>query len=202
MIRKTALIATSVLACQMVHAEMPEVEPARKPFQFLMGAGLTFGGDNLLDVEYENGISDELEMGGLMDIKAGLRFQPADSPLVLQSTFGYHFDRVSADNGDADLTRTPFELLGFYKFERHMFGGGVTHHMNVKAKADINIEFQPPLKFDYDMDDATGYVLEYGFEASPLFTIAVRFVNLEYESEHLIEPLDATHGGIYGYFHF
>lgn len=197
MIRKTTFITvsflTSVLACQTAHAEMPEVENPQRPLLFLLGGGLTFGGDDFLDVEFEDGRSEELTAGGLLDLKAGIRYQQEGSPLVIQSTIGYHFDSVDAENGDADFTRYPLDLLAFYANDKHLFGGGITHHMN--PKLDINFG---SLGFDGSakLDDETGFVLEYNYKVSDKFSAAVRYVDISYEE------VDGSHGGIYGYFHF
>ena len=199
MIRKTTLVATTLLCSvffgQTAHAEMPEVEEPQRPLLFLLGGGLTFGGDDWLDVEYVDGHSDDLTAGGLLDLKVGFRYQQEDSPLVFQSTIGYHFDSVEATNGDADFTRYPLDILAFYANGKHLFGGGITHHMNPKLDIDMSA-----LGFDGSakLDDETGFVLEYNYKVNERFSAAVRYVDISYVDSEV----DGSHGGIYAYLHF
>lgn len=175
-----------------------EVEPVSSPYSFLVGAGLTAGGDNLLKVWYEDGSSDKIYAGGLLDLKLGMTYQTEGSNFGLQSTVGYFFDSVDAENADGSFSRIPLELLAFYTHKKHRFATGISYHTSV------NFEFKGLGEdVDVDFDPATGVVLEYAYQATPKVSFALRGVSIEYTPKsNGGEDVDGSHAGLYGYLHF
>jgi hypothetical protein len=201
---KKHVIAASIAALtfsigQTAHAEADtDTGVPHTALQLLLGGGLTFGGDDILKAQYTNGAEDEMEAGGLIDLKAGFRYQAPDSSLVAQATVGYFFDSVNAKNGDAEISRIPLEALAFFNFGNHLLGGGVTYHTSNNTESDF-----AGASFDEDFKDAAGLVVEYGYKVSPQATVAIRLVDIDYEFESTqTVKVDASHVGLYGYLHF
>ncbi|WP_156499746.1 hypothetical protein, partial [Oleiphilus sp. HI0061] len=174
-----------------------------KTFQGFTAGGFTFGGDDLLKVEYTNGDSEELTAGGLLDLKLGLIYNINDT-YSIQSSIGYHFDALLAENGDGDFTRIPVELLGFYNYDKHRFGGGLTLHTSPEFEAESD---DIGLDENAEFEDASGLVIEYGYKTSDSAVIALRYVDINYEvtkyngsSVDSGPDSDGSHIGLYIYF--
>ncbi|MFW2374596.1 MAG: hypothetical protein ACN4GM_15830 [Gammaproteobacteria bacterium] len=115
---------------------------------WLVGAGLTIGGDEL------GGTSvDTVDAGELIRVYGGVQLPVGDSPLKVQLTMGYHFDSVESEQGTGSFDRLEFELIPYYYLDKFRLGLGVTQH--------VSVAFDQPTGFpDYDFDDATGIVFE------------------------------------------
>ena len=84
---------------------------ALSPF---LGAGLTFGGKTLATAYYNNGDSQDVTTGGLVDLRAGLEYRLTNSPVALQMAIAYHVGNTTAKNGSLKFSRFPVELVGVY----------------------------------------------------------------------------------------
>src|SRR3954469_24411906 len=92
----------------------------------VLGMSLTGGGKTLLKVEMEDGSTQRVSSGGLVQLFGGFEYQAAESPISFQATVGYHADSIGASNGDASFSRVPFELLAFWDTaDNFRIGGGV-----------------------------------------------------------------------------
>lgn len=169
----------------------------KKSFKFLFGIGLTAGGEDLLDVKYTDGSSEEMESGGLFDIKLGALYRLADSPVSFQTTLGYHGDSIEAQNGDASFSRLPIDFITFYNKDKHRFGLGGTYHLNTNLEIDL-----PDLKGDLDFDNALGGVVEYGYSFDKNVIFGVRYVDIAYTIENTSLEIDGSHFGLYVYTSF
>lgn len=190
---------TILLAATLSLPAFAEDTQPPKPLQWVASIGLTFGGDDLATAETDDGdYKDDVEAGGLIYLGGGLRYNFADSPFSIQGVLGYHFDFVDADNGDASFTRNFFDLLGIYRFGQHCIGLGATQHFNTEYEIDSDVE-----DLTADLDDASGFIIEYTYLASPYVGISVRYTDIEYEfSDYDVEPVDGNNIGIFinGYF--
>lgn len=181
----------SVLVCALImpvmsangHAQdAPYQNPSEKPeekngFQFIMSLGITFGGDDFVEVKDENGDNvDDLEAGGLLYLGAGTNYRFNQSPVSLQAQIAYHYDSVDADNGDASFDRIEIDIIPFYNIGKHRIGLGLTQHFG--PTLDMNLDY---LKGNVDFDDATGVLLEYDYIMQSNFAIGVRYTDIKYE---------------------
>ena len=83
----------------------PTPEISTRPVSFLLGGGITQGGDTLATATFTDGSSQSIRGGGLVYFKAGADWRV--SPIMsIQGTFGYHADSVSAKNGGLKFERT------------------------------------------------------------------------------------------------
>ena len=164
----------------------------------LVAIGLTVGGDDLVTVEYTDGSSDEITAGALIDMKLGAIYKLANSPISIQTSIGYHFDRVDAENGDLSFNRIPVELLGFHNVEKHRIGAGFSYHLDPEIEIDALGS-----KVTGKLENALGLVVEYGYSFQKNFIMGLRYVDIEYEAEvDKSIKFDGSHFGIYGYLTF
>lgn len=198
----TNLVSSHISAQESLENENKE---SNSGIEFLAAAGLTFGGDDLVEIEVSNGPDEELNAGGLFDLRAGAAYRFKDSPFAIQFTLGYHFDSVSGEDQlgrDADFkfSRYSYELLTRYHINKHQLGLGVIQHKGVELELD-----GLGLKANIDYDDATGFVAEYAYWITPRVSGALRYVDITYEpsnSTSLLLERDGSHLGIYGIIHF
>jgi len=92
--------------------------------RLLLGMGLTFGGETLVNVRYTDGSTTKVSSGGLVNLFAGAEYEWHSA--VLQATVGYHVDDANASNGSVKFARYPLELLALWKASDHWrLGGGL-----------------------------------------------------------------------------
>lgn len=206
MIKLNRVIPVSLLlalSCSHIALAQGDLRPEQRAYNhsgwnFVGSLGITFGGDELIEVEVENdyfGDEDEdVRAGESAAIALGAAYQFYNSPLQLQATIGYHNDSILADNGDTDFTRKPLELLAFYAVDRHRIGVGVTHHLDPEFDVDIDFLARDRVNFD----DATGFVLQYDFRVASFLALGARLVSIEYQPENRFRgpAVDGDHFGL------
>lgn len=171
-------------------------------FGFLVGGGLTFGGDDIaeFDVTYDD------DDTGTEDLKAGERFHAyaglfyrhglADGITYgVQADVGYLFDGLFAENGDASFSRIPLEVIPFIEYKWFRFGAGVTKHTNVELDVDLDAFGSGSV----DFNDATGMVVIMEYMFNRKFTLGLRYVAIEYQLSDdyygLTDDIDGSHVG-------
>ena len=132
---------------------------AAKDVRVLARMGLDGGGKTLAKVTFSDGSTQRLSSGGLFTIAAGLLYAPESTPIVVEATYGYKVDDVTASNGQLKFDRWPFELLASYRVDRHRIGGGLARHGSPTYKESIDGFATTRVKFD----DATGAVIQYAY---------------------------------------
>ena len=164
------------VACFSLGASQSFAQEGAGGVGLVLYSGITFGGEELVEVEAEFGADGELEAGGFILLGGGLKYSMERFPIDLQATLGVHFDVEFADNGDASFTRFPADVIAFYRAEKHRVGLGFTYHLN------------PKLDFDIDgvVDDAEslgnelGFVVEYNYLSAESVAVGVRYVDIDY----------------------
>lgn len=132
---------------------------AAKEFRVLARLGLDGGGETLSKVTFSDGSTQRLSSGGLVTIAAGVLYAPEATPVVIEVTYGYKVDDVTASNGQLKFDRWPLELLAAYRIEKHRIGGGLTRHGSPTYKEAIDGFPTTRVKFD----DATGAIVQYAY---------------------------------------
>ncbi|HUG22880.1 outer membrane beta-barrel protein [Piscinibacter sp.] len=164
--KKTLLGATLMLGAAL-SAQADE----SRPFKFLLGAGLTFGGDTLVTVQFDDGHSEDVDGGGLVHLYAGAEYR-LGTAVSLQATLGYHVDNSTGSNGSVRFSRMPVDLLAHYHVNDQVrLGAGVQFVNNPELKgsgdaSDVNVKF----------DSATGTILEGEYLFSPSAGVKLRYV--------------------------
>ena len=178
-----------------------DYQPPQKAVQFALGAGITTGGDKILDVDLidEDGdsSSSDLYAGAFVHLYAGLNFIIPNSDFSVQPTIGWFSDTVSAENGSVSFTRFPLEIIPYYNFDKIRIGFGLTYHQNPELDAS------DAGGYDIDFDDALGTVLSAEYKFSTGFAAGLRHTSIEYEaSENTNYTKDGSNIGLYGTFLF
>jgi hypothetical protein len=189
-----AALAAAAVFSGNVYAQ---TKPATQPVQFFLGAGLTYGGDELASAQFSDGSSTDLRAGNLMHFKAGVRMGLGEA-VSASASIGYHVDRASASNGSITFDRFPIELLAHYAVNpQWRIGGGVRFVPSAKLNssgvaAGINGDF----------DATTGLVLEAEYLFNPNASVSFRAVSEEYKLSNSNFKRDGSHGAIYVNYYF
>jgi hypothetical protein len=177
--------------------EIPETDPAPAPASiqdtggvFLYGA-MTFGGETLATTgDYD------LDAGGKFHLAAGY-----EKPLnwgAFRITFGYKFDSLEADNGDASISRLPVEAVVYKRLaERHKLGGGLVYE--ISPEYEINIDGDGSNTFDFD--NAVGVTGFYSYSIGS-YEWGLRHTFIEYESRLVSGVINADNTGLYFVYKF
>ena len=169
----------------------PNVEQ-KNPLRFLVGAGLTVGGDKLGTMTYSDGSTDSITAGGLLMLYGGLDYR-LNNTFSLQGTLGYHFDATKkATNGEVTFSRIPLELLAYYHIsEAIRLGAGIRYVASPRIKGS-GIASSANDSFD----NATGVAIEGEFMATPILGIKVRHVTEKYRKTGFSGSIDGSHFGV------
>ncbi len=160
------------------------------PIRFLIGGGLTFGGDKLATVSYTNGDSQDLRAGSLVQVYAGIDYRMG-TDVSMQINAGYHVDDTNADNGSLKFSRYPVELLAYFHANDQLrLGGGVRFVSSPKISSSgvvsgNNVQFK----------NTTGIVLEGEYFFSPHFSLKLRGVKEEYTLKDVDYTVSGNHFG-------
>jgi hypothetical protein len=192
---KKAFVAAALTLAAAFNAQAAD---AASPFKFVVGAGLTFGGDTLATAQFSDGSSEDIKAGGLFHLYGGIEYRLGDQ-VSLQANVGYHIDDSSAaSNGGLRFSRVPVELLGYYHVnDKFRIGGGVqvVNGPEVKGSGDlsyINVEF----------DNSVGPVIEGEYMFSPQIGMKLRYVSHTFKVKNTSIEADGNHVGVMFNFYF
>ncbi len=132
-LRGLAVLALGVAACVGAQAQ-------GKPLRGFIGMGVTGGGETLTTVQWADGGSAKIKSGGLIDFRAGMDYQLPNSPVSLQASVGYHFDRVNASNGNVQFVRFPFEALAYFQAAPNLRLGGGLRYINSAKLSGLTLD--------------------------------------------------------------
>lgn len=171
--KKTILAAALAIGASVgAHAA-----DAASPVRFLLGAGLTFGGDTLATVTFSDGRSEDIRGGGLVHLYAGGDFRVTDV-LSLQATVGYHVDdSSSASNGGVRFTRMPVDLLALYHLNDHFRLGAGVQFVNSPTLKGSGVASN----INFDFKNTTGAIVEGEYLFTPHMGAKLRYVSEKFE---------------------
>lgn len=192
MIIFAALLAT--LGCAQAQTYAPV--PAQSPTRFLIGMGVSGGGDKLASAQYTNGDTYDIHAGSVLYFTAGVdhHFTPEFS---LQGTVNYHVDTTRAKNGDIKFERFPVELIGYYQpAPAWRVGGGVRYTSSPKLSSSGVAS-----GLDVSFDNTTSAVVEAEYFPTPRVGIKLRYVNETFKARGY-QDVDGSHVGLSANFYF
>ncbi|NRA62232.1 MAG: hypothetical protein HRU25_15305 [Psychrobium sp.] len=136
--------------------------------------GLTVGGDELAELEYDDGSNNDITAGGFGLVGAGLNFKLQDK-FSLQLNAAYHWEVASAKNGDLTFSRIELEIVPYYQLNKSFrLGLGIAQHMNPELDSDSSSN----VKYDH----SNGFVLSLVYQLPDSKSwIDFRYVNIEYK---------------------
>jgi len=192
---KKIILAAALAAGTAFSAQA--AEPG-SPFKFLLGAGLTFGGDTLITVPFTDGSSDSIKAGGLIHLYGGGEYRFADR-FAVQAAVGYHInDTRAASNGSVRFTRVPVDLLALYS---------VTD--NVRLGAGAQFVSSPELKgsgvasnVSQTYDSTTGAIVEGEYLFGAHMGVKLRYVSEKFTPSGGGTKVDGSHAGVMFSYYF
>lgn len=192
---KKVLLGTALTLAAAFNAQAAD---AASPFKFLLGAGLTFGGDTLATAQFNDGSTEDIKGGGLVQLYGGIEYRLGDK-VSFQGTVGYHVDDTSAaSNGSVRFSRVPVDLLLYYHVnDKVRLGGGVqlVNGPEVKGSgvaSNVHLEFE----------NATGAVIEGEYLFTPHVGMKVRYVSEKFEIKGTNTKADGNHLGVLFNYYF
>ena len=185
-----AALAAITLAPSLAHAAADDsgIHP-------LVGALITYGGDSLATVEFEGGTSRDVRAGNLLQIHTGIEYRVPDSPLAFQARIGYHFDNISASNGDLRFQRFPLEAIVVWApAPTWRLGAGARYAMSARLSSSGASDIG-----NFDVTSQVGALLMTEWRFMPKQAIELRYVHETYKIDGL--SIDGSHVGIgYNYY--
>jgi hypothetical protein len=185
------------LAALAIAASAAQAAQETNSVHFLVGMGLTGGGDKWATLHYQDGSSANITFGGLLDVHAGVEYRFANR-FSLDTTIGYHFDNQSASNGSMRFERYPLEILGHYAVtDQVRLGGGMRYVMSPKVVSSGVVGGN-----NHDFDNTTGVVLEGEYLFSPQMGLKLRGVSESYKLTGSSTSYSGNHVGLMFNYYF
>jgi opacity protein-like surface antigen len=171
---------------------------ASAPFHFLLGAGLTYGGDTLITVPFTDGSSDSIKAGGLIQLYGGGEYR-FNEQFALQATVGYHInDTRAASNGSVRFTRVPVDLLALYSVtEKVRLGAGAQFVSSPELKGS-GVASNVSQKYD----STTGAIVEGEYLFTPHIGLKLRYVSEKFTPSNGGAKVDGSHAGVMFSYYF
>lgn len=168
---------------------------AQIPIHGIIRFGGEYGGEKVLEFEYEDGTTPDVTAGGGLLLSVGGGAQLARlgrGALDAQLTAGFKWRTIPpADNQDANWIRFPLEGLLFYRLPSGFrVGAGPTVHFGNKFKTSGAV-----LNQSVEFKNTPGVVVQAEYIRRNV-SFDLRYTKLEYEVESSGEPVDASSIGI------
>jgi hypothetical protein len=190
-------IALAIATLGTAQAQSTPAAPADKPLKFLIGGGVTFGGDKLVTGEYTNGTEYKLHAGGTLATNFGIDYQFSPQ-FSMQGTVGYHVDAAGARNGTVLFQRVPFEVLAYYNHGANWrFGGGARYVTNTRLSSD-----GAAYVGNYDFDNTVSLVLETEYRLNAHIGFKLRLVDEDFTQTGTSNRIKANHIGLMANYYF
>ncbi|AWB66661.1 hypothetical protein C2869_09550 [Saccharobesus litoralis] len=173
--------------------------PALADLKFGVYAGLTYGGDDLGGLRYENGDTATVKAGGLLVFGGSLTNQlDEEVGFRYKANLAYHFDSATATNADITFDRITFDALAGYQFNENWTAfAGFTRHISPEYEEEFNHSGGTTR-----LDTATGLVLEGAYSIDYHQDVTFRYTSIEYEIGNGYLTIDGSHIGASYYYYF
>ena len=176
----------------------------KKPLRYLLGAGLTMGGDKLGTITYPDGSTSNVTAGRGIMLYGGLDYR-LNHGISLQGTVGYHFDSTNqfysnqrSANGELKFGRSMVELIAYYQIsDIFRFGAGLRSVTGPKLKGSGTESATYTL-----YDNTVGKIIEGEYMFNQSIGIRVRHVNETYHPAGNPVSIAGSHFGVLANFYF
>jgi len=145
------------------------------PLHFMVGVGLTAGGQNVATASYTNGSTNNISAGTGAQLMTGLDYR-LNTDVSFQATVGYRARFAVGSNGNASFNRYPIDLLAYYNVDpKWRIGAGVEYIRHPSLSASGAISY-----LNEDFKNTTGFILETEYFPTPNLGIKFRAVKESY----------------------
>lgn len=153
------------------------------------------GGNTLEHITFDNGESDSIRAGSGVYLALGAAHLMFDKSLDVGIKGGILFDTVTAVSEEGDksvlsFTRKPIDIFSHYWLGRHIFGGGISYHIDPVFESD---------KTDHSAryNNAVGGYVEYLYHFVGTGTaLGIKYLSINYENKDNGEVADGSGLGI------
>ena len=188
------IFATFALAAAGV-VMLPDTAAAQRRLHGIARLGLEYGGDKVLEFEYEDGTTPDVTAGGGLVLTIGGGMQVAAMGrhmLDAQVNAGLKWRTIpAATNQDANWLRFPVEGLLFYSLPSGFrFGAGPTVHLANALRMSGSVVDE-----NVDVQTTPGFLVQAEYVRRNL-AFDVRYTALEYKLESNGGTIDASSIGI------
>lgn len=166
--------------------------PDARPVRFVLGFGLTHGGDKLAEADTYGGDTENVRSGSGLDLHAGAEWRALPF-LSFQATLGHHDDRVYDWGSNVGFRRSTAELIGHFWFDPR-FRAGLGIHKTYDAVFSSRID---GIRSNTDYTGKIAPVVEAEYFFNPMFSLKGRYVHERYEQRFTGRRLDGNYGGVY-----
>ena len=181
----------AALALTLVSALSAQAADGERPYSFLVGLGLTGGGDTLANVVYTNGDTQKIRAGGLLMLYAGGETRIGEL-VTLQLTAGYNIDDTSGSNGRVRFSRYPVDLLAYYPLnDKVRLGAGAQFVNGAKLKGTGVAS-----AIDEKYDSTVGFILEGEYRFTSLIGVKLRGVSEKFKESSTGTSFSGNHFGL------
>ena len=175
-----------------------QADDSGSSFRFLIGQGLTYGGDSLIKAPFSDGSERVFKAGGLAQFYGGGEYRLGDK-IALQATIGYHINYAKASSdGNVRFTRVPVDLLALYSLADNVrVGGGAqfVSHPELKGSGLASNVSQA-------YDSTVGAVVEGEYLFSPHIGLKLRYVSEKFKPSNGGSSVDGSHAGLLFSYYF
>jgi hypothetical protein len=183
---------TAGAACSVQAAD------ADSPFKFLLGQGLTYGGDSLITVPLTDGSRRVFKAGGLLHFYGGGEYRLADK-IALQATVGYQINCAKAtSDGSLRFTRIPVDLLALYSISENVRVGGGAQFVSSPELKGSGVASNVSQKYD----STAGAIVEGEYLFSPHMGLKLRYVSEKFKPRDGGSSIDGSHAGLLFSYYF
>jgi hypothetical protein len=167
-----ALVALSLVGVSVAASAADDGLHAEGDFGLVVELGIEAGGDEIANVQYDDGSDQSVDTGQGFNIALGMHYRPAGWDVDFSGTLGYKVSTTSASNAAIQIDRTVLQLLATYDpYDTWWMAAGPVWHNDVKFDAD---GFGQNLA----LGNATGFTLQAGWK-----WIGLTYTKMEYVEE-------------------
>lgn len=153
------------------------------------------GGQTLEKIEFENGEVDKIRAGSGVSFSLGIAHLMFEKRVDVGIKAGYLFDLITAQNSKGDesvlsFTRFPIDIFSHFWAGRHIWGGGLTAHLDPKFTSRETAD-------NARYHNAYGAYVEYLFHFTGTgSSLGVKFLTIDYKNKKTNEVSDGSSLGI------
>lgn len=153
------------------------------------------GGNTLEKITFDNGETDSIRAGSGAYLALGLAHLIFDKQIDIGLKGGILLDEATAENDLGDkttlsFTRYPIDLFSHLWLGRHIFGGGISYHINPTFKSNANGDSK-------NYENALGIYAEYLYHFVNTGTaLGVKYISISYKNEDTSKETDGSGIGI------
>jgi hypothetical protein len=179
----------------------PSVSKETQAFDWVVGLGADFGGEELGRLYYTDGSSASVKANNGIALYIGAIIpNRKDSPFSTHLTLGYKFGGPRGTNGDITWSAIPLEGIEFYHTHSMRLGLGLSYHF--RPQLSVNL---PSSSYTSKYDNAIGLIAQIGW--APVgghFNVDLRYTSIKFQQSDVpgAPTVDGSVAGIYTNFRF